>query len=94
MVDTGQKASALARQFEKVPQLLRNVRFQAGRQPLDMEKVQGVIRANEARVSGTGRILIRKSGTEPLIRVMAECTDEALLRDVVDEIVAAVEAAA
>jgi phosphoglucosamine mutase len=55
--------------------------------------VQEVIRASEQRIEGLGRILIRKSGTEPLIRVMAECEDEALLAAVVDEIVGAVEAA-
>ena len=55
--------------------------------------VKAVIEANAARIKGKGRILIRKSGTEPLIRVMAECEDEALLADVVDEIVAAVVAA-
>jgi phosphoglucosamine mutase len=53
--------------------------------------VQDVIRASEERLYGKGRLLIRKSGTEPLIRVMAECEDEALLCDVVDEIVQAME---
>jgi phosphoglucosamine mutase len=52
-----------------------------------------VIEANAARIKGKGRILIRKSGTEPLIRVMAECEDSVLLEAVVDEIVGAVEAA-
>jgi len=73
--------------------MLKNVRFTAGARPLDVEAVQAVIRASEARIEGLGRILIRKSGTEPLIRVMAECEDEALLAAVVDEIVGAVEAA-
>ena len=94
MIETGQPASALARQFETVPQLLKNVRYEAGAQPLAAAAVQGAIADGEARLNGSGRLLIRKSGTEPLIRVMAECTDEALLRDVVDGIVAAVEAAA
>ena len=62
--------------------------------PLEAEAVQRVIAANEARIAGQGRILIRKSGTEPLIRVMAECEDEALLAAVVDEIVGAVLALA
>ncbi|MCB5410565.1 phosphoglucosamine mutase [Pseudogemmobacter faecipullorum] len=93
MARTGEKASTLTRQFETVPQLLKNVRYQAGAQPLAAAKVQQVIAANEARIAGKGRILIRKSGTEPLIRVMAECEDEALLLDVVDEIVEAVAAA-
>lgn len=93
MVRTGQKASALVRQFETVPQMLRNVRFAAGKTPLESDSVKAVIEANAARIEGKGRILIRKSGTEPLIRVMAECEDPRLLEAVVDEIVGAVEAA-
>ena len=93
MVRTGRPASALTQSFVTVPQMLRNVRFGAGARPLDVPQVQAVIAANEARIAGRGRILIRKSGTEPLIRVMAECEDEALLAAVVDEIVAAVQAA-
>jgi phosphoglucosamine mutase len=93
MVRTGRPASELTRSFETVPQLLKNVRFTAGARPLDDASVQDVIRASEQRIEGLGRILIRKSGTEPLIRVMAECEDEALLAAVVDEIVGAVEAA-
>ena len=93
MVRTGKPASELTRSFATVPQMLKNVRFTAGARPLDVESVQAVIRASEARIEGLGRILIRKSGTEPLIRVMAECEDEALLAAVVDEIVGAVEAA-
>ena len=94
MVETGQPASALSRQFEKVPQLLRNVRYDPQHTPLAAETVKGAIAAGEARLNGSGRLLIRKSGTEPLIRVMAECTDEVLLTLVVEDIVAAVEAAA
>jgi phosphoglucosamine mutase len=94
MIETGQPASALVRQFETVPQMLKNVRYQAGHQPLAAPEVAKVIAGAEQRMGGQGRILIRKSGTEPLIRVMAECTDEGLLHEVVDEIVAAVERAA
>ena len=93
MVRTGRPASELTRSFATVPQMLKNVRFTAGARPLEVASVQAVIRASEARIEGRGRILIRKSGTEPLIRVMAECEDEALLAAVVDEIVGAVEAA-
>ena len=93
MARTGQAADQLSRQFATVPQMLKNVRFAAGAKPLEVEKVKAAIAANEARIAGKGRILIRKSGTEPLIRVMAECEDEAMLAAVVDEIVAAVEAA-
>lgn len=93
MARTGQPASALVRQFETVPQMLKNVRFSAGAEPLKVGKVQDTIRANEARINGKGRILIRKSGTEPLIRVMAECEDADLLADVVDTIVQEINAA-
>jgi phosphoglucosamine mutase len=93
MARTGKKASALVRQFQTVPQLLKNVRFPEGVKPLEQDAVKSVIEANAARIKGKGRILIRKSGTEPLIRVMAECEDEAMLLSVVDEIVGAVEAA-
>ena len=93
MVRTGDKASALIRQFETVPQMLKNVRFSEGAKPLEALAVKAVIEASAARIKGKGRILIRKSGTEPLIRVMAECEDEGLLESVVDEIVGAVVAA-
>ena len=93
MVRSGKKASALVHQFETVPQLLQNVRFSLGAEPLKVEKVQAVIKANAARIEGKGRILIRKSGTEPLIRVMAECEDEVMLHEVVADIVGAVQAA-
>ncbi|MEY4983693.1 MAG: hypothetical protein RIR62_1959 [Pseudomonadota bacterium] len=93
MARTGQAADALSRQFATVPQMLKNVRFAAGARPLEVDRVKSAIAANEARIAGKGRILIRKSGTEPLIRVMAECEDEAMLSEVVHDIVAAVEAA-
>ncbi|MGL4235503.1 phosphoglucosamine mutase [Tabrizicola sp.] len=93
MVRTGRPASDLTRNFATVPQMLKNVRFSEGVRPLDAAAVKAVIAASEARVAGKGRILIRKSGTEPLIRVMAECEDAGLLAEVVDEIVGAVQAA-
>ena len=93
MAESGKPASDLVRQFEPVPQMLKNVRYQAGQAPLETENVRKVIAAAEAQIAGKGRILIRKSGTEPLIRVMAECEDAALLGQTVDGIVAAVEAA-
>lgn len=94
MAETGRKASDLSAIFQPVPQLLKNVRYSAGRQPLEAPEVGKVIADAEAKMGKDGRVLIRKSGTEPLIRVMAECSDEVLLRNVVDEIVAAVEKAA
>ncbi len=93
MVQTGRRASELASQFVRVPQLLKNVRYAAGQDPLVRAPVKSAIAAAETRLDGTGRLLIRKSGTEPLIRVMAECEDEALLAQVVDGIVAEVQAA-
>jgi phosphoglucosamine mutase len=94
MAMTGRKASELARQFDRVPQKLKNVRFAAGASPLEADAVRAAIAAAEVRLAGSGRLLIRKSGTEPLIRVMAECEDEALLARVVDDIVSAVAASA
>ncbi|MDB6180154.1 phosphoglucosamine mutase [Paracoccus fistulariae] len=94
MSDSGQKASDLATQFDPVPQLLKNVRYRAGADPLSAAAVQAVIAEAETRLAGSGRVLIRKSGTEPLIRVMAEADNENLLREVVDGIVSAVEKAA
>jgi phosphoglucosamine mutase len=93
MVRTGQPASALARRFAPVPQLLKNVRYEAGARPLELPAVKEAIAAGEARLNGQGRLLIRKSGTEPVIRVMAEAEDEGLMGTVVDEIVVAVETA-
>lgn len=93
MAETGHKASELARNFETVPQMLKNVRFQAGQTPLEAQSVKDAIAAAEATLAGKGRLLIRKSGTEPLVRVMAECEDAALLETTVDGIVEAVEAA-
>jgi phosphoglucosamine mutase len=94
MQASGRRASDLARVFDRVPQKLENVRYAAGASPLAAATVQAAIAGAEARLQGQGRLLIRKSGTEPLIRVMAECEDEALLAEVVGGIVAEVRAAA
>ncbi|NCW04655.1 MAG: phosphoglucosamine mutase [Rhodobacteraceae bacterium] len=93
MVRSGKKASELANTFIPVPQLLKNVRYQAGQTPLEISAVQASITNAEAQLDGKGRLLIRKSGTEPLIRVMAECEDAALLEETVDTVVASVEKA-
>ncbi|MEM9522516.1 MAG: phosphoglucosamine mutase [Pseudomonadota bacterium] len=93
MVRTGQPASALSKRFQRCPQLLKNVRYRKGQEPLGVDGVKAAIAGARERLNGHGRLLIRKSGTEPLIRVMAECEDETLLSDVVHGIVAAVEAA-
>jgi len=92
LVDSGKPASELLHLFDPLPQLLKNVRF-AGGAPLETLGVQQSIADGEARLNGTGRLLIRKSGTEPLIRVMAEGEDLGLVTEVVDDICAAVAAA-
>jgi phosphoglucosamine mutase len=93
MVRAGKKASELANTFTPVPQLLKNVRYQTVQAPLEIAAVQSAIAQAEAQLDGKGRLLIRKSGTEPLIRVMAECEDAQLLESTVDMVVASVEAA-
>jgi phosphoglucosamine mutase len=92
VVETGRRASEVGRIFAPVPQLLRNVRYGQGR-PLETRAVQQAIAAGEARLGSTGRLVIRNSGTEPVIRVMAQGENEALLAGVVDEICAAILAA-
>ena len=93
LVESGKPAHKLLRLFEPMPQLLKNVRFKGG-QPLEDAAVKGVIAEAEQALHGTGRLVIRKSGTEPLIRVMAEGEDEALVAKVVDQICDAVRRAA
>ncbi len=93
MVDTGKPASELTQSFETVPQKLTNVRYAAGQEPLSAETVKAAIAAGEEKLKANGRLLIRKSGTEPLIRVMGECEDQALLDAVIGDIVTAVERA-
>jgi phosphoglucosamine mutase len=85
--------SALARQFEPVPQKLENVRFSGGK-PLEDAQVQRALADAEARLNGSGRLVVRASGTEPLIRIMAEGDDEKLVNQVVKEIAGAVKKAA
>ena len=92
LVATGKPASEVLHLFDTLPQLLKNVRF-AGGAPLEAASVKAAIAAGEARLNGTGRLLIRKSGTEPLTRVMAEGEDIGVVTQVVDDICAAVAAA-
>jgi phosphoglucosamine mutase len=91
MVNTGKPMSHLARQFEPVPQKLENVRFASGAKPLDNVQVKAAIADGEARLNSAGRIVVRASGTEPLIRVMAEGDDPKLVAQVVREIATAVK---
>jgi phosphoglucosamine mutase len=90
VVQSGRPASEVTRLFDPLPQLLRNVRFNGGA-PLEDDEVQEAIRAGEARLGNDGRLVIRKSGTEPLIRVMAEGDDAALVNQVVGEICQIIE---
>ncbi|WP_333835841.1 phosphoglucosamine mutase [Novosphingobium sp.] len=93
LVSSGKPASQTLHLFDPVPQLLKNVRF-AGGKPLEAESVKAVIAEAEARLAGRGRLVIRPSGTEPVIRVMAEGDDADEVADVVDTICDAVRKAA
>ena len=93
LVQSGKRASELLHLFDAVPQLLKNVRF-AGGKPLENPKVQATIAEVEAQLSGRGRLVIRPSGTEPVIRVMAEGDDAAEVEQVVGAICDAVAEAA
>jgi phosphoglucosamine mutase len=94
LVQSDQPMSALARQFEPVPQKLENVRFTNGAKPLDSAAVKAAIADGEARLNASGRLVVRASGTEPLIRVMAEGDDAKLVAQVVRDIAGAVKQAA
>ena len=89
----GAPASEVLHRFEPLPQLLKNVRFKGGK-PLDADKVKAVIAEAETELAGKGRLVIRPSGTEPVIRVMAEGDDPAQVERVVDRICDAVREAA
>ncbi len=91
MVESGRPMSELARQFDPVPQVLENVRYASGK-PLDDVGVKAAIEAGDERLKGQGRLLVRPSGTEKLIRVMAEGDDEGLVRSVIADVVGAVKA--
>ncbi|MBN9505925.1 MAG: phosphoglucosamine mutase [Altererythrobacter sp.] len=93
LVRSGKRASELLHLFDPVPQLLKNVVFDGG-DPLANAEVKAAIAEGEAALGKSGRLVIRKSGTEPKIRVMAEGDDAALVERVVDDICAAVKAAA
>jgi phosphoglucosamine mutase len=93
MQEAGAPASAVTAQFDPVPQVLRNVRY-TGRPPLEADAVVAAIAAAEVLLAGSGRLLIRKSGTEPLIRVMAEGDDADLVASLVADLCAVIEAAA
>ncbi|TYC52049.1 phosphoglucosamine mutase [Rhodobacterales bacterium] len=91
--DQNRPVSEVCRRFEPVPQILKNVRYKGGA-PLELEPVKTAIEDGEARLGKSGRLVIRASGTEPLIRVMAEGDDAELVNQVVNDIAGVVATAA
>ncbi|MCU0729572.1 MAG: phosphoglucosamine mutase [Sphingopyxis sp.] len=94
LIDSGKPASEFLRLFDPVPQLLKNVRYARGQRPLDHAGVKAAIADGESALAGQGRIVIRPSGTEPVIRVMAEGDNADTVTTVVDRICDAVAQAA
>jgi phosphoglucosamine mutase len=93
IIGCGQRPSEVCRVFEPLPQLLRNVRFSGG-QPLEQQGVKDAIADYQRKLGNSGRLLIRPSGTEPVIRVMAEGEDEALIGAIVEDLCGLIRAAA
>ncbi len=93
VVATGKPVSQVCKRFEPLPQRLENVRYANGA-PLEQDAVKKAIDLGKARLGETGRLVIRPSGTEPVIRVMAEGDDERLVQQVVGDIAEAVRKAA
>ena len=91
LVQSDKPASQLLHVFKPAPQLLKNVRYEPGTAPMERDSVKSAIEAAEAKLGEKGRILVRKSGTEPLVRVMAE-GDRKLITEAVDAIVNALKA--
>jgi phosphoglucosamine mutase len=89
----GKPVSEVCHRFEPLPQVLKNVRYKSGK-PLDDAKVKSAISLAETKINGHGRLVIRPSGTEPVIRVMAEGDDRELIETLVDDVVAALSHAA
>jgi phosphoglucosamine mutase len=85
VVQRARPASEVLQVFHRLPQRLKNVRFK-GVSPLRQERVQAAIRQAELRLSSTGRVLIRESGTEPLVRVMVEGEDSFVVAEIVDSL--------
>jgi phosphoglucosamine mutase len=88
-----QPVSNVCHRFDPLPQVLKNVRYGTGK-PLENAKVRNAIRDGQARLDGHGRLIVRSSGTEPVIRVMGEGDDKVLVEEVVDGIVDALTSAA
>ena len=95
LAETSQPASKAMRVFEPLPQTLKSVRIASGAaSPLDADRVKGAIADGESRLGDAGRVLVRESGTEPVVRVMAEGEDGPLVRQVVDDIIQSIESCA
>jgi phosphoglucosamine mutase len=92
LVRAGAPASEVLHRFDPLPQILKNVRFKGGK-PLEEARVKDAIAAAEAELDGKGRLVIRASGTEPVIRVMAEGDDRGQVEAVVDRVCDAVREA-
>lgn len=93
MIEAGMTLAEFSQGMHKLPQVLVNVKFEKGTAPLEKQHVKQVIADVEAELNGSGRVLIRKSGTEPLIRVMVEGQDESVVRQFAERIAAAVKIA-
>ncbi|MGE3866221.1 MAG: phosphoglucosamine mutase, partial [Hyphomonadaceae bacterium] len=93
LVRSGKPVSEVCHLFEPAPQILESVRVERGGKPLERSEVKGVIKAVQKRLGDKGRVVVRASGTEPVVRIMAEGDDDALVRAAVSEIVAAVREA-
>ena len=93
MIESGMSLAEFSQGMHKLPQVLVNVKFEKGTAPLEKHHVKQVITEVEAELNGSGRVLIRKSGTEPLIRVMVEGQDETQVRQYAERIAAAVKIA-
>jgi phosphoglucosamine mutase len=94
IAQSGKPVSEICNRFEPLPQILKNVRYKNGGQPLDNVAVRRAIDTGKSKLGKSGRLVIRPSGTEPVIRVMAEGDDEKLIKTVVSEIVHALTDAA
>lgn len=91
VVEKGQTLADLAKEMPKYPQLLKNIRVEDKNAMMSNEAILAVIAEVEAEMNGKGRVLVRPSGTEPLVRVMVEAETEALCESYVERILKVVE---